>query len=240
MNGIEIILENARIRLGFSQEDVAKKAEISVASYRSYENGARRPKYTTAVALQNVLSVDIVSILFPSGQQIHEEPMPGVVEEPSMPYGPAKQVIPLGKHIPARSADGQWIGLPMYNVPISAGFVSQYRDEGTYQPQYYLADNRFRDCNFGAIITGDSMHSEIRHGDYVVCKEINDPTFIVYGEIYYVVAKNGMETCKYINANPKDDDSLLLVPRNEKISPSPIKKEMILKLYKVRGIVRGY
>lgn len=83
------------------------------------------------------------------------------------------------------------------------------------------------------------MHSEIRHGDFVVCKEVTDQSFIVYGEIYYVVAKNGLETCKYLNAGA-DDDTVLLVPRNEKISPSPIKKQMILKLYKVRGIVRGY
>lgn len=83
------------------------------------------------------------------------------------------------------------------------------------------------------------MHSEIRHGDFVVCKEVTGQSFIVYGEIYYVVAKNGLETCKYLNAGA-DDDTVLLVPRNEKISPSPIKKQMILKLYKVRGIVRGY
>ncbi len=161
--------------------------------------------------------------------------------------GAEKTVIPLGKHAHTRlktseykDAFSEWGGLPMYNLPITASFIASYRDEQGIMPQYYLYDPRFRDCDFGAIITGDSMHSEIRHGDFIACKEITDMSFVVYGDIYYVVGKNGLETCKYLNADPDDKDSFLLVPRNEKISPSPIKKDMVLKMYKVRGIIRGY
>lgn len=157
-----------------------------------------------------------------------------------------KEIIPIGKHAYSRlkpeeydSAFEGWQGLAMYNTPISASFIEQYKDITVYEPEYYLRDPRFRDCDFGARITGDSMHSEIRHGDSVVCKEVHDKSFIVFGEIYYVVASNGLETCKYVNAG-KDDNHILLVPRNEKISATPIKKSMIKNLYKVRGILRGY
>lgn len=158
-----------------------------------------------------------------------------------------KEIIPLGKHAPLRltadqyaEAFGDWEGLPMYNSPVTASFVETYRDERVYQPQYYLHDPRFKDCSFGAIITGDSMHSEIRHGDFVICQEIKDRRFLVYGDIYYVVGTNGLETCKYLNADPTNPGNLMLVARNEKISPSPIPKDMILKLFKVKGILRGY
>lgn len=159
----------------------------------------------------------------------------------------AKEVIMVGKQAATRmtkeqhssSFDG-WDGLPMYNNPVTASFVEAYHDESRYRPQYYLHDPRFRDCDFGAIITGDSMHSEIRHGDFIACKEVTDTRFIVFGDIYYVVASNGLETCKYVNQDPKNENNLLLVPKNDNISPSPIPKDMILKLYKVRGIVRGY
>jgi len=137
-------------------------------------------------------------------------------------------------------AFGDWQGLPVYNVPITASFIETYRDDSSYQPQYYLHDPRFRDCDFGAVITGDSMHSEIRHGDIVVCKYIEDNSFIVFGDIYYIVATNGLETCKYVNRDPENKDNLLLVPRNEKMSPSPLPRTKLLRLYKVRGIVRGY
>lgn len=152
----------------------------------------------------------------------------------------SKEIIPLGKHLPVTGDLSDWQGLPMYNVPITASFVETYRDDNFYVPQYYLWDPRFRDCDFGAIITGDSMYSEIRHGDFVPCKEVTDRNFIVFGEIYYVVATNGLETCKYLNAHPTDPDCFMLVPRNEKISPSPLPKNMISKLYRVRGIIRSY
>lgn len=158
-----------------------------------------------------------------------------------------KEVIPLGKQVHNRLQPGQykdafssWGGLPMYNMPITASFIASYRDEHGIIPQYYFYDPRFRDCDFGAIITGDSMHSEIRHGDFIALKEVTDMNFVVFGDIYYIVAKNGLETCKYLNADPRDPEAFLLVPKNEKISPSPIKKEMVLKMYKVRGIIRGY
>lgn len=158
-----------------------------------------------------------------------------------------KEVIPLGKQAHSRLQPGQykdafasWGGLPMYNMPITASFIASYRDEQGIIPQYYFYDPRFRDCDFGAIITGDSMHSEIRHGDFIALKEITDMNFVVFGDIYYIVAKNGLETCKYLNADPRDPEAFLLVPKNEKISPSPIKKDMVLKMYKVRGIIRGY
>lgn len=161
--------------------------------------------------------------------------------------GKKKDIKLLGKHVPLRlkpeeyaEAFGDWPGLPMYNAPVTASFVETYRDESVYKPQYYLHDPRFRDCDFGAIITGDSMHSEIRHGDFIACKEVTDISFLVYGDIYYIVAKNGLETCKYVNVDPKDENRLILVARSEKISPSPLQKDMIHKLYKVRGIVRGY
>jgi DNA-binding XRE family transcriptional regulator len=183
-----------------------------------------------------------------------------------------KEVITVGKHIKSNLTAEQyseaykdWEGLPIFNEPITASFVASYRDSKIHKPSYYLHDPRFKDCDFGAIITGDSMHPEIRHGDIVACKTIEDKTFIVFGDIYYVVASNGLETCKYIQRVKSvasgaerrgkgsakysrydeqdityDDTQVLLVPYNNSIDPSPILKKMIDRLYKVRGIVRGY
>lgn len=171
----------------------------------------------------------------------------------------SKEIIPLGKHAPLRltaeeysDAFGDWEGLPVYNTEITASFIAKYQDEHTYEPVYRIKDPRFRDCDFAAVVTGDSMHPEVRHGDYVVCKLIEDKTFIVYGDIYYVSAKNGLETCKYVHGyfdtvvlkdkveKIPDYTKILLVPRNDKVPPSPISLEMINRLYKVRGIIRGY
>lgn len=168
------------------------------------------------------------------------------LDELKLKIGKAREVVPLGKHAPLRltadeygAAFGDWPGLPIYNSPINASFIQNYRDEKIMHPMYYLHDPRFKDCDFGAVITGDSMHDEIRHGDIVICKEILDRRFIVFGDIYYVVAANGLETCKYINDGANRDE-WLLVPKNKSVSPSPLPKDLLQKLYKVRGLIRGY
>lgn len=233
--GDGLLLHTAVSKSGMSVPEVLAKFKVSQGTLYNYYRTVEFDedlKEKTAKALRK--SVEDIF-----GQE--EE------ETPEIKPGQNKEVIPLGKHVPNRLKPGEyidsfagWEGLPMYNVPITASFVESYRDDARYKPQYYFYDPRFKDCDFGAIITGDSMHSEIRHGDFVVCKEITDKRFIVYGEIYYVVSTNGLETCKYVNLDMSNPDNLLLVPKNEKISPSPIPKDMIQKLYKVRGIVRGY
>lgn len=84
------------------------------------------------------------------------------------------------------------------------------------------------------------MYPDIKSGDFIVCKEVLDPSFIAYGEAYYIVASNGLETCKLIHPDPEDDSCFLLIAKNETIPPYKIKKEMIKKIFKVRGIVRVY
>ena len=222
----EILLET-RTGKGFNKSEMARKLGISSQLYGQYEKGEIEPKTDFRVKFEELFGVNLI--------------------EDEIKLSNPKEVIALGKHTPLRLTADQyeeafknWKGLPMFNTPVTASFVETYRDEKMYTPQYYLHDPRFRDCDFGAIITGDSMHSEIRHGDFIACKEITDRRFIVFGDIYYVVATNGLETCKYVNADPEDKKNLLLVPRNEKLSPSPIPKDMILRMYKVRGIIRGY
>lgn len=239
---------------------LVKELGITVAEF---ERAIKVPSSTVSAAIRrgSKVTADMVNKIIDAYPLVNKDwlltgkgdillpPMSSMreVEQQYVKKGKNKEVIPLGKHVPLRlSADeygkafGDWPGLPMYNNPITASFIETYRDDTQYQPQYYLHDPRFRDCDFGAIITGDSMHAEIRHGDFVACKEVTDKRFIVFGDIYYVVANNGLETCKYLNADPDNKNNFLLIAKSERISPSPIPKDMILKLYKVRGIVRGY
>lgn len=180
------------------------------------------------------------------------------VQEPEPRYG-KKEIIALGKRVPTRlspeafaEAFPDWDGVPVYNTEVNASFITRYEDEGNkWEPLYYLRDPQFKECNFAARIAGDSMHSEIRHGDYIVCMEIEDKTDIIFGDIYYVITTGGLQTCKYINAyevynedrtaKPRYDESkVMLVPKNDSISPTPLAKDRIARLYKVRGIIRGY
>ncbi len=244
-----LIEEIKKLKLQSPGKEIAKKTGFSVGSVSNLLNGKRTVTENFLAAFCTAFKLDIKKAekaiaqrtILPAGEL--QELSASLQPRPSR----KKEIIILGKNPNQRlrpedyaQAFGDWAGLPMYNTPITATFVETYRDDRLYQPQYYLHDPRFRDCDFGAIITGDSMHSEIRHGDFVACKEVTDTRFIVYGDIYYIVASNGLETCKYVNIDPANPDNLLLVPKNDKLSPSPLPKDMLVRLYKVRGIVRGY
>jgi len=230
------IISKKRDSKGISQDDMAMKinkllpegaSKISQKSYSNIENGTiKRPKSEYLQAIAEILEM--------------QKELEKYISKP-------KEVIALGKRVPMRLKEEEfadafpdWKGLPFYNTPVTASFVETYRDEHVFTPQFFVRDPRFKDCDFAAIVTGDSMHSEIRHGDYIICKEIVDRRFIVYGDIYYVIATNGLETCKYINADTEDRNNYMLVAKNEHISPAPLPKDMVLKLYKVKGILRGY
>ena len=234
-------------------KDLIAELKTNVSKFeRDIKTGAST--VSKAIERQSELKLDIVEKIVKAFPQVNKkwlESGEGEIflseEDLAISLSTSKEVIPLGKHLHSRlkptdfaSSFAGWHGLPMYNMPITASFIETYRDDHDLKPQYYLHDPRFRDCDFGAIITGDSMHSEIRHGDFIACKEITDRRFVVFGDIYYVVSTNGLETCKYLNADPDDKNNFLLVPKNDKLSPSPIPKDMVLKMYKVRGIIRGY
>lgn len=212
---------------------------------------------------EEILSEDVKK-MYAASFGVSEEDIFGLNSIPLAGTNPVPkkkgEVIALGKKLPSRlTADDHakafpnWQGVPVYNVEVSASFVDRYSDEqNKWEPLYYLRDPQFRECDFAARIAGDSMHSEIRHGDYIICQEVQDMNIIIYGEIYYVVTSNGLETCKYVNAMPiynedksdkrkmYDYDRVLLVPKNDNISPTPLHKNDIIRLYKVKGIVRGY
>jgi hypothetical protein len=190
--------------------------------------------------LENPTDTELAKAITAQGEDDDVPAEPVKLSKPKQVYSIGKEPFTGVAREDYGSAYKAWKGVPMYNAPVTASFIETYRDDNFYQPTYYLHDPRFKGCKFGAIITGDSMHSEIRHGDHVICQEITDWRFVVYGDIYYIVSSNGLETCKYLNADPDNPDNFLLVPRNEAISPSPIPKDMILKMYKVRGVVRGY
>lgn len=129
-----------------------------------------------------------------------------------------------------------WRGVPIYDTQVSAGMLSIFRDEDPPEPSYYLPIPNFKDCLFGARVNGDSMYPEIRSGDFIICKEVTD---FIYGDIYMVVTADGQETVKRVYSND-DPTKINLVPSNKEIPVTPILKDNIIKIYKVKGVIKCY
>lgn len=130
-----------------------------------------------------------------------------------------------------------WMGVPIYDTEVAAGLRYLVRDESTPEPAYYLPIPSFKDCKFGARVTGDSMYPEIRSGDFVILKEVVD---FIYGDIYLVVTMDGQETVKRVYPHENDPNKINLVPSNKEIPITPILKSNIIKILKVKGVIKGY
>lgn len=128
-------------------------------------------------------------------------------------------------------------GIPIYEAaPVTLGNIQSYRDQQIDAPDFWITIPQLRDCNYGCRAKGDSMHPLIRTNALVIGKEITDLSVVVFGEVYIIKTKNGIETVKYIHPVESDPESVLLVPYNEKAKITPIHKSDILKLYEAKAV----
>lgn len=123
-------------------------------------------------------------------------------------------------------------GMPVYeSAPATLSNIVSYRDEKQDEPDFWLAIPQYRKCNYACRAKGDSMHPIIRNHALVGGREITDLSVIVFGDIYIIHTKNGIETIKYLHPDPDNADGLLLVPYNGNAKTTPIHKSDIQRLY---------
>ncbi|QJB39754.1 helix-turn-helix domain-containing protein [Chitinophaga oryzae] len=207
--------QNKKIKAYFDKNDlsltdVKKKTGIPHSTLSSIiNNPSGNPSLKTLQSLRKH---------FPDLDSNNDNPL--TVNEPSVLYG----------------TKVQWRGVPIYDTEVTGGLLSLIRDEQPSEPIYYLPIPGFRDCKFGARVSGDSMYPEIRNGDFVICKEVS---LFVYGDIYLVVTEDGQETVKHVHPH-ENPDYVTLVPSNKDVPATPIEKAKIKKFYKVKGVIKGY
>jgi DNA-binding XRE family transcriptional regulator len=57
--GLAVILRRARVKRGETQEDVARRAGLTVAAYARIERGISDPKWTTVRAIAEALEISL-------------------------------------------------------------------------------------------------------------------------------------------------------------------------------------
>ncbi len=127
--------------------------------------------------------------------------------------------------------DNKPTGMPVFEAsPATLSAVESYRDEHQEQPDFWLSIYACR-------AKGDSMHPLIRNHALVGGMEIVDFNVIIFGDVYIVHTKNGIETIKYIHPHPTDEERILLVPYNEHAKTTPLYKHDILRLYQAQFVL---
>ena len=127
-------------------------------------------------------------------------------------------------------------GVPYYNVDFTLGFDLVFNDQTT-QPDYYVDFPPYNRCDAWINARGDSMSPTISSGDMVALQKIEDFRYLISGEIYAVVTKNGLRTIKRVNDM---GESLKLIPDNKEYEEQIISKEELLAVFYVKGNVKAY
>ena len=132
------------------------------------------------------------------------------------------------------------VGVPYYNVDFLGGFDLVYNDR-SINPEYLIDFAPYNKATCWCNITGHSMEPEISSGDIIALKEINDPSFLPFGEIYAIVAINGQRTVKRIGpASPPDCYALIPSNKSPEYGVQEIPKNYIYKIYQVLGCVKKF
>lgn len=131
-------------------------------------------------------------------------------------------------------------GVPVFELPLSAAFIDSLKNSEPPEPAFIMKGNQFADCTFGALAKGDYAMNRISNGDFLLCREVADHQFIDYSCMYFIAGKNGLEICRYIHPHPTEAKLLLLKSDQEEVPPTPLPRQYITHLYKIRGVIRGF
>ena len=129
-------------------------------------------------------------------------------------------------------------GVPYYNVDFLGGF-DLLPDDQTTRPEYLIDFKAYDRATCWCNISGHSMEPEISSGDIIALREVPDPTFLPFGEVYAIVTTTGMRTVKRIGPG-KDAETYALIPANKspEFGVQEIPKSMVAKVFEVLGCMK--
>ncbi len=139
----------------------------------------------------------------------------------------------------AEKSHKKFKGIPFYDIEFSENTHSLIL-QNKIEPNYYVVDPYFYDCDFIVKAKGMSMERIIKHGEAVGLKKIlNWQEFFTLGEVYAIVTDNELTTIKIITQSDRDGYyKLISKPYSENKDQYPnqeIHKKMIHSIYKVQA-----
>ena len=200
-----------------NQEDLGRKLGINNKSYLSQIVNGR------------VNSDDFINKLIR---------LEGRIDKNWLLTGEGEMLLGTQEKQSGKPVKGYALGVPYYNVDFIGGFDLVINDQ-TVRPEYLIDFQQYNKATCWCNITGHSMEPEITSGDIIALKEIADPSFLPYGEIYAIITTNGMRTIKRIGP-ASDPEHYALIPTNKspEYGVQEIPRSMILKVYEVLGCMK--
>jgi len=134
--------------------------------------------------------------------------------------------------------------VPMFNFPGSASAIEMYNDPNDIKIVGHLSIPGSTKNSFALQAYGHSMYPTLENGCWGILRPIEDPTDILWGEIYYI-EWGDYRNYKRLLISDSDDEVILwsdnqseVVNGRPKYSPVKIKKESIRRLCLLTDILK--
>lgn len=134
--------------------------------------------------------------------------------------------------------------VPMYNFPASASAIEMYSDPNDIKIVGHLSIPGAMKNSFALPVHGHSMYPTLESGSWGVIRPIENPSEILWGEVYYI-EWGDYRNYKRLLLGDNDDEVVLwsdnqteVVNGKPKYSPVTIKKESIRKLCLLTDILK--
>lgn len=129
-------------------------------------------------------------------------------------------------------------GVPYYDVDFQLGF-DEMEHPGAPNPEYLIRMPGYEKATLWCNASGHSMEPEINSGDILAMQRIEDFSFLPFGDIYGVIATNGMRTIKRLGHSDRDGH-YRLIPTNKDYDAQDIPIKAIAVVYRVLGAMKSF
>ncbi len=214
-------------RLEENPVDFASKLGVSKEYIYMIQSGARNISKQLANKIQDRFGVPVSFSYDGIGEfDIHSQLIKEEYKEPvDKMLAPHKDVV-----------NHSGIGVPMYNVPGSAGGIELYNDLSSYKSVGHLNFPGATKDSFALPVYGSSMFPTLEDGSWAVLRPINNRFSIIWGEVYYI-EYGDYRLYKRLLAGEEDDDVILWSDnQEEKINGKPIYTQIKIKKTEIQRI----
>lgn len=129
-------------------------------------------------------------------------------------------------------------GVPYYDEDFVLGF-NEIGFPSSERPQFLVQIPKYANATLWCNATGHSMEPEINSGDVIALQVIDDPSFLLFGDLYAIVTTNGLRTIKRLGRG-HDEEHYRLIPTNKDYDEQEIPKKVILRVFKVLGNLHSF
>lgn len=213
-------LKELRKQKKVGQKDISQALGIAVTTYSGYETGSSRPDIPMLIKLSQYFNVSIDELV-------------------SNPNTLSKYENVVKQH---QSANTPFHHSEIDVYDLDSGFLENTPYHKTIQPSYSINLPKSPKCDGAFILSGDSFPDNLKPGDILLYKKLNDLDSQLFMGKLYLIEIGSFEDSQlmimYINESSKGEEYLQISTHNSLRPFKDIKTIKMRTIAAIKGLIR--